>query len=91
MKYAIIIYLIWNVIAFILMGIDKYKAKHKKWRISEASLLIVSFIMGGLGSFIGSHFFRHKTQKSKFKLLLPFSILCNWLIIYFIIVHISKI
>ena len=86
-KYFIIMYTIWNFITFVLMGIDKYKAEHHKWRISEATLILVAFLMGGVGSYLGSQFFRHKTQKTKFKILLPLSILCNCIVIYFIVVN----
>ncbi|WP_312652091.1 DUF1294 domain-containing protein [Aminipila sp.] len=85
MKYVMAIYIIWNIITFTIMGIDKYKAEHNKWRISEATLLLTAFFMGGLGSLIGSHIFRHKTQKTKFKLLLPLSVLCNWGVLYVLV------
>lgn len=90
MKYILGIYILWNIITFAMMGIDKYRAEHNKWRIREATLLFTAFLMGGLGSFIGSHFFRHKTQKPKFKLLLPLSVLCNWAIVYLIVVNIGN-
>lgn len=89
MKCFIAIYIIWNVITFAIMGIDKYKSKHNKWRISEATLLWSAFFMGGMGSLIGSHIFRHKTQKAKFKLLLPLAVLCNWGVLFFISVNIK--
>ena len=88
MKQVIVIYLIWNLISFIVMGIDKYKAKKNKWRISEKTLLSIAFFMGGLGSLIGSYMFRHKTQKIKFNILLPVSVFCNLLVIYIIIQYI---
>ena len=70
-KYLIII----NTISFILMGLDKYKAIHKKYRIPESYLLLLSWIGGGIGSFIGMIIFHHKTKKIKFLLLIPLSIL----------------
>lgn len=89
MKHIMVIYIVWNIITFAIMGIDKYKAEHNKWRISEATLLVTAFLMGGLGSLIGSHIFRHKTQKIKFKLLLPLSVLCNWGIVYLVISNVT--
>lgn len=89
-KYVIVLYVIWNGITFAMMGIDKYKSKHNRWRISEAKLLICSFFMGGVGSLVGSHVFRHKTLKMKFKLLLPLSVLCNWGVLYLIAVNIKE-
>ncbi|QAT44021.1 DUF1294 domain-containing protein [Aminipila luticellarii] len=84
MKYTIVVYIIWNVVAFAVMGIDKYKAQNNKWRISEATLLSIAFLMGGVGSMIGSQFFRHKTKKTKFKILLPISVLCNAVILFLV-------
>lgn len=79
------VYVIWNIFTFLIMGLDKYKAKHDKWRISENVLLFTAFAFGGMGALIGSQVFRHKTQKMKFKLLLPLSVLVNWAAIYLIV------
>ena len=81
----IAIYLIINIVSFLLMGIDKRKAIKGKERISEKTLLLSAFLMGGLGSFFGAHVFRHKTQKLKFQLLLPLAVLCNAAVIYLIV------
>lgn len=71
-----------NLITFSMMGIDKYKSQHDKWRIKESTLIIGAFLMGGIGSLIGSNVFRHKTRKLKFKLLLPISVVCNAVALY---------
>ena len=44
------------------MFIDKIKAIRRKWRITEKTLLSVSFIGGSLGSYLAMIFFRHKTN-----------------------------
>lgn len=62
-KYIIIL----NLINFILYGIDKYKARHNKWRISEKTLLTLS-VLAGLGGFLGMEIFHHKTREKKFYL-----------------------
>ena len=72
-----IVYLIWNLVNFSLMGIDKFKAKHDLWRIPESTLLGGAFLMGAVGSILGSRFFRHKTQKKKFQIGLPVALLFN--------------
>lgn len=56
-----------SVILFVLMGIDKYKAKHQLWRIPEKTLLILGIIGGGIGGFIGGRIFHHKTRKWYFQ------------------------
>ena len=75
----------WNIIAFALYGIDKSKAKKGKWRISEATLITIAFIMGGVGSVLGMRIFRHKTQHMKFRLLVPLAVVINIGIVTFII------
>lgn len=85
METVLIIYVVWNVVTFLMMGIDKQKAKKDKWRISESALLTSAFAMGGVGSMMGSYVFRHKTNKMKFKILLPLSIIFNGFIMYLIL------
>lgn len=74
--------LIWNIVTFGLYGLDKYRAKKNQWRVKEGTLLTVAFLMGGIGSFLGMLFFRHKTQKLKFKLLVPLAIVANIAVVY---------
>ena len=57
--------------AFFVYGIDKWKAKKEKWRISESALLIWAVIGGSIGALLGMYFFRHKTKKNKFKIGVP--------------------
>ena len=60
-----------NLFAFVLYGIDKLKARRGAWRIPEATLLLVAFLGGSLGAFLGMELFRHKTKHAKFKVLVP--------------------
>lgn len=66
-----------NILSFILMGIDKYKAIKNNYRISENTLLLISILGGGIGSLLGMILFHHKTKKLKFQILVPISILIN--------------
>ncbi|MBR0596977.1 DUF1294 domain-containing protein [Sinanaerobacter chloroacetimidivorans] len=84
MKYAIYILAGWNLITFLIMGLDKYKSSHGKWRISEQTLLNCSFAMGGLGCLLGALIFHHKTSKWKFRIFLPIGLLFNLSVIYLI-------
>ena len=63
--------LLMNLLAFVLYGIDKLKAKKGAWRIPEATLLLVAFLGGSVGAFLGMEIFRHKTKHAKFKILVP--------------------
>ena len=71
MKYFLAYLLIVNVIAFLLMRIDKQKAKKKKWRIPEATLMGFAAIGGSIGTLMGIYTFRHKTLHKKFTLGIP--------------------
>ena len=71
MKYLFIYLLIINAIGWLIMLIDKEKAKKKQWRISEATLMTVAAIGGSLGSLIGMYQFRHKTKHTKFVVGIP--------------------
>ena len=60
-----------NAVAFIMYGIDKYKAKKAKWRISEATLLLLAVLGGSIGAWIGMKVWHHKTMHKKFKYGIP--------------------
>lgn len=71
-KQNIIIYLIIiNIIGFLIMYIDKQKAKKGKWRIPEKTIFIITVLGGGIGTISGMYAFRHKTQKLHFTIGLP--------------------
>lgn len=55
-----------NIVSFVLYGIDKCKAKKGKWRISEATLLLMAVIGGSIGAWIGMRVWHHKTLHKKF-------------------------
>ena len=60
-----------NAAGFLLMLIDKRKARKNKWRIPEKALMTVAAIGGSLGSLLGMYTFRHKTQHLKFTIGIP--------------------
>ena len=60
-----------NIATFFLYGIDKYKAKKGKWRISEATLLTMAAIGGSIGAWAGMRLWHHKTMHKKFKYGIP--------------------
>lgn len=77
-----ILYLLWNIVAFSMMGIDKRKAVRNQRRISERALLLSAFFFGGIGSLTGMFVFRHKTRHLKFRILLPLFTLLNISILF---------
>ena len=70
MRYLIYLLAV-NAVTFIVYGIDKYKAKHAKWRISEATLLMLAVIGGSIGAWCGMKVWHHKTMHKKFKYGVP--------------------
>ena len=60
-----------NAVAFIVYGIDKYKAKKAKWRISEATLFLLAVLGGSIGAWMGMKVWHHKTMHKKFKYGIP--------------------
>ena len=60
-----------NITSFLLYGIDKYKAKKGRWRISEATLLLMAVIGGSIGAWVGMRIWHHKTMHKKFKYGIP--------------------
>ena len=60
-----------NAVAFIIYGIDKYKAQKAKWRISEATLLLLAILGGSIGAWMGMNVWHHKTMHKKFKYGIP--------------------
>ena len=82
MNYFLIILLIWNAVVMLVYGIDKLLAKVHKRRISETSLLLCSFLIGGLGAIFGMVLFNHKTSKMKFRILVPLAIIVGILVVY---------
>lgn len=76
-----VILLVWNIVVFLIYGIDKRSAIKGKWRISEKNLLILAFFMGGFGAFLGMQIFRHKTMHIKFKICVPLAMIVNIAII----------
>lgn len=60
-----------NLISFIAMGIDKKKAKKSNWRISENTLISLCIVGGSFGNIVGMLWYKHKTNKKKFYILVP--------------------
>ena len=71
MSYLTYYLLAINAVAFIMYGIDKYKAKKAKWRISEATLLLLAVLGGSIGAWMGMKVWHHKTMHKKFKYGIP--------------------
>ena len=60
-----------NAIAFLLMAVDKQRARKGKWRIPEKTLFLATALFGGLGGTLGMFLMRHKTKHWYFRLGFP--------------------
>lgn len=60
-----------NAAGFVLMLVDKYKAKKNLWRIPEKTLLLTALIGGSIGAYAGMQLFRHKTKHPQFYIGIP--------------------
>lgn len=75
---------VWNVVVFLLYGLDKWCAVNDKWRISEKTLIGSAFLMGSVGAILGMKTFRHKTRKKLFQAMVALAFLVNAGVLYFV-------
>nr|WP_255461960.1 DUF1294 domain-containing protein [Pseudalkalibacillus hwajinpoensis] len=67
--------------SFILMGVDKRRAKKSARRISEKTLWLFIVIGGSIGGYLGMKRFRHKTKHSQFIYGIPAVMIVHILLI----------
>lgn len=60
-----------NAVGFLIMLMDKQKARRQKWRIPEKTLMTVAAVGGSIGVLAGMYLCRHKTKHFKFTLGVP--------------------
>ena len=78
-----------NIATFFLYGIDKYKAKKGRWRISEAILLLMAVIGGSIGAWAGMRLWHHKTMHKKFKYGIPIIIILQVALAFYLLTNID--
>ena len=71
MKYVLLYLLLINAAAFLLMLVDKFKARKNLWRIPERTLMLSAALGGSIGALAGMYAVRHKTQHKKFTIGIP--------------------
>lgn len=81
MKPLLVYLFIINAAGFVLMLVDKYKAKKNLWRIPEATLMGTAIIGGSLGCLAGMYTARHKTQHLKFTLGIPLILAAQFVVL----------
>ena len=86
MKEIVVIYLVViNVVAFVVYGVDKYKAKRGRWRTPEATLLGLAAIGGSIGAWLGMKVWHHKTMHKKFQYGVPLILIAQIALVVFIL------
>ena len=76
--------LIWNLLIFLIYGIDKSKARRGAWRVPEKILLILGLACGGFGAWLAGIIFHHKTRKWYFKTVWFLGMVTTLVALYFI-------
>ena len=61
-KALLLLYACASALAFLLVGLDKLRAKRRAWRIRESVLLGITMLGGSAGALLGMSLFRHKTR-----------------------------
>ncbi|EXJ23243.1 cytochrome c oxidase, subunit IV [Alkalibacterium sp. AK22] len=77
-----------NLYSYLLFFLDKQRARRNKYRISERKLLFITLVGGGVGSMVAMSKFRHKTQKTAFKRLVPLGGLLTVILVTVILLHV---
>ena len=85
MKYILIYLIIINALSFLIMLVDKIKAKKHRRRISEMVLLGIAAAGGALGTIVSMEIFRHKTKHLNFTLGVPLMLAVHVIILVMII------
>jgi uncharacterized membrane protein YsdA (DUF1294 family) len=76
MTQTFVLYLVGiNVLTFLVYGLDKWKARRRRWRISEQTLLLLAVLGGSIGALLAMHVFHHKTLHKKFRYGVPLILL----------------
>ena len=84
-KFALYLIII-NIVGFFAMGIDKWKAKHDRWRIPENTWFLITSLGGGFGTIAGMYTFRHKTQKSQFTIGMPAILIIEIILVVYLLI-----
>ncbi len=66
-----------SLLLFVLMGVDKAKARRGARRVPEATLFFLAVLGGSLGGIFGMAAFHHKTLHRSFRIGFPVIFLCQ--------------
>lgn len=87
MKFFIYYLTVINLVTFFVYGMDKMKAKKKRWRITESTLLTLAVAGGSIGAWVGMSFWNHKTRHKKFKYGIPLILMLQFALLVYIYIN----
>ncbi len=88
---ALLIWLVLaNLLALLLYGLDKRKAKKGAWRIPERTLFLLAALGGSPGAICGMLLFRHKTLKTRFRIGLPLILLAQLALAFWLLIRFAR-
>ena len=83
LSQVIIIYILAiNLVTFFFFGVDKLQAQLDHRRTPERFLWVLTLLGGTMGALGGMHFFRHKTKKISFQIVLTLILILQMCIGY---------
>lgn len=82
MKGLYIYLAIMNMIALIMMGIDKQRSVRHRWRIPERALFSAALLGGSLGELMGMWLFWHKIRNKLFAVGLPVLVMLHIVLLF---------
>ena len=85
--YIVAALVVLNIISFVLMALDKKRAKKDRWRISEKALFISAVLFGALGAMMGMYILHHKTRKWYFRVFIPLFFVIQLAMTVFLVIH----
>ncbi len=77
--------LLMNAAGFLIMLIDKKKARRGAWRIPEAQLMLTAALGGSVGVWLAMYLFRHKTRHMKFVIGVPAILMVQAVLAFFLV------
>lgn len=87
---VIIFFALTNLIAFLIMLVDKSKSRiNGAERISEGLMFFMATVFGSLGVYAGMFAFRHKTRKWYFLIGIPLLVIENLAFLYLIFTNLE--
>ena len=81
----LIYYAVLAAVSVVLTVLDKKAAVKGKWRVPEATLMLLGLFGGALPMFVAMRTIRHKTKHMKFMAGLPLEIALHVALICFIV------